>query len=541
MRSALFPNFKMSADEDTELRDLVAQTLETNGTLGKIRAQLRASVFLALEEQESVQNKTPFLNKDLKQFLSTKEGRQIASLVREFLEFFDLEFTLAVFDPETGLGQDYDKRATLARELKLPDTGSSPKAPLLSEVVRPTPQGSKPPLTHSRSITEEAEDTVRIPKELTATQIEAAQKKFEYYDKDGSGSIDKDELRDLFIDIFPHFHKNMLDRYVNDEFKAVDSDFSSRIYSLTPRGIDFEEFLGMYKRLFLLCRTVVSDDVGDIVPTSPKKMRDVPSSPPSSKSSSYAENNFFNSLEAKNHKNLEHNKQPSSEASNGPKHNSLIDLGSDQEGDSFFDEPVPAAGSYTLSNRNVSPSSHNRRSSSPGRTSQIPVYIAGARSEEKDKKPTSNGGTAQKHGTGNMSSLQGLPSLTSDKAPPAQSHGNSSLNASSDPNLRSLDKRMVDLGFGDSQEDFEYEDDFQDSIHSASAKSPRVKSEAKSVNENGGGSIAEEIEEEDLDDFSIEGEDFLKSDKSEFDDMTTDRSISQADGGFDYAEEVHLP
>ncbi|XP_048239701.1 centrosomal protein 43-like isoform X6 [Haliotis rufescens] len=512
MRSALFPNFKMSADEDTELRDLVAQTLETNGTLGKIRAQLRASVFLALEEQESVQNKTPFLNKDLKQFLSTKEGRQIASLVREFLEFFDLEFTLAVFDPETGLGQDYDKRATLARELKLPDTGSSPKAPLLSEVVRPTPQGSKPPLTHSRSITEEAEDTVRIPKELTATQIEAAQKKFEYYDKDGSGSIDKDELRDLFIDIFPHFHKNMLDRYVNDEFKAVDSDFSSRIYSLTPRGIDFEEFLGMYKRLFLLCRTVVSDDVGDIVPTSPKKMRDVPSSPPSSKSSSYAENNFFNSLEAKNHKNLEHNKQPSSEASNGPKHNSLIDLGSDQEGDSFFDEPVPAAGSYTLSN-----------------------------SEEKDKKPTSNGGTAQKHGTGNMSSLQGLPSLTSDKAPPAQSHGNSSLNASSDPNLRSLDKRMVDLGFGDSQEDFEYEDDFQDSIHSASAKSPRVKSEAKSVNENGGGSIAEEIEEEDLDDFSIEGEDFLKSDKSEFDDMTTDRSISQADGGFDYAEEVHLP
>ena len=27
----------MSADEDTELRDLVAQTLESNGVLGKIR------------------------------------------------------------------------------------------------------------------------------------------------------------------------------------------------------------------------------------------------------------------------------------------------------------------------------------------------------------------------------------------------------------------------------------------------------------------------------------------------------------------------
>lgn len=29
----------MSADEDTELRDLVAQTLETSGVLGKIRVR----------------------------------------------------------------------------------------------------------------------------------------------------------------------------------------------------------------------------------------------------------------------------------------------------------------------------------------------------------------------------------------------------------------------------------------------------------------------------------------------------------------------
>ncbi len=33
----------MSVDEDTELRDLVAQTLETNGVLGKIRVRLQSS------------------------------------------------------------------------------------------------------------------------------------------------------------------------------------------------------------------------------------------------------------------------------------------------------------------------------------------------------------------------------------------------------------------------------------------------------------------------------------------------------------------
>lgn len=31
----------MSTDEDTELRDLVAQTLETNGVLNKIRVSIK--------------------------------------------------------------------------------------------------------------------------------------------------------------------------------------------------------------------------------------------------------------------------------------------------------------------------------------------------------------------------------------------------------------------------------------------------------------------------------------------------------------------
>lgn len=34
--------FKMSAEEDTELRDMVAQTLESKGVLGKIRVGKRA-------------------------------------------------------------------------------------------------------------------------------------------------------------------------------------------------------------------------------------------------------------------------------------------------------------------------------------------------------------------------------------------------------------------------------------------------------------------------------------------------------------------
>ncbi|XP_072712350.1 centrosomal protein 43 isoform X3 [Ciconia boyciana] len=76
-----------ATEEDTELRDLLVQTLESSGVLNKIKgscchqskkshyasycvpllsyfvlAELRAAVFLALEEQEKVENKTPLLN-----------------------------------------------------------------------------------------------------------------------------------------------------------------------------------------------------------------------------------------------------------------------------------------------------------------------------------------------------------------------------------------------------------------------------------------------------------------------------------------------
>lgn len=45
------------AEEDTELRDLLVQTLENSGVLNRIKAELRAAVFLALEEQEKVEVK----------------------------------------------------------------------------------------------------------------------------------------------------------------------------------------------------------------------------------------------------------------------------------------------------------------------------------------------------------------------------------------------------------------------------------------------------------------------------------------------------
>ena len=76
---------------------------------------------------------------------------------REFLQFFDLDFSLAVFDPETNIGRDvqYRERTKLCSALGLTeltdpevrlikvnfitlldDCKCPPQAPLLSEIMR---------------------------------------------------------------------------------------------------------------------------------------------------------------------------------------------------------------------------------------------------------------------------------------------------------------------------------------------------------------------------------------------------------------------
>ncbi|VFV25589.1 fgfr1 oncogene partner [Lynx pardinus] len=130
-------------EEDMELRDLLVQTLENSGVLNRIKAELRAAVFLALEEQEKVENKTPLVNESLRKFLNTRDGRLVAGLVAEFLQFFNLDFTLAVFQPETSTFQGLEGRENLARDLGIIEAEGTVGGPLLLEVIRRCQQKEK--------------------------------------------------------------------------------------------------------------------------------------------------------------------------------------------------------------------------------------------------------------------------------------------------------------------------------------------------------------------------------------------------------------
>ncbi|XP_073788453.1 centrosomal protein 43 isoform X9 [Danio rerio] len=253
----------MSAtEEDTELRDLLIQNLENSGVLNKIKAELRAAVFLALEEQDKVENKTPLVNENLKKSLNTKDGRLVAGLITDFLQVFNLDFTLAVFQPEISTLNGLDSREVLSKELGISESEVNKNSPLLLELVK---RGRHREKTSIFTEGDRVADRT-FPKELLPRQIAEARKKFDSHDKNRSGEINRDAVIGIFADLFPQFSRNMLDCYVTEELRAKGKDTSSTI--------DFQDFLGMYKCFFIQCRSVVTSDNSDALYSSSKTTED---------------------------------------------------------------------------------------------------------------------------------------------------------------------------------------------------------------------------------------------------------------------------
>merc|ERR1712062_477121 len=133
----IFVTMSFEVEEDTELRDLVTSALQTSGVLGKIKAQLRSNVYLAIEGEDELKKKSNHVNTKLDRFASTSEGRLALQLIREFLVFFGLDYSQMVFEPEAieGRGVTLRDREELIENLGFAETLNQ-DVPLLSEIIK---------------------------------------------------------------------------------------------------------------------------------------------------------------------------------------------------------------------------------------------------------------------------------------------------------------------------------------------------------------------------------------------------------------------
>ncbi|KAJ8765886.1 hypothetical protein K2173_020402 [Erythroxylum novogranatense] len=100
--------------EMMDLKTLVTRTLEKKGVLAKIRAELRASVFEAIEEEDRVIEKEESLppallgscNDRARQLHASPSGRLLTALICEYLDWAQLNHTQKVYLPECNLQKD---------------------------------------------------------------------------------------------------------------------------------------------------------------------------------------------------------------------------------------------------------------------------------------------------------------------------------------------------------------------------------------------------------------------------------------------------
>jgi len=141
-----------------DLKNVVIQTLEEEGTLGQLRAQLRARVFKAIEKNAEPAAKQAagfqWQNPAAQKVHETEEARLVAHMIKEYLDFYRMEYTLSVYVPEAALSN----QESLSREELLRKAGlqSQTQTPLLVQMLKQLKSGgnSQPgksaaaPITH---------------------------------------------------------------------------------------------------------------------------------------------------------------------------------------------------------------------------------------------------------------------------------------------------------------------------------------------------------------------------------------------------------
>ena len=144
-----------------DLKNLMIQTLEANGILGQLRAQIRCSVFKIIDNQDDMENPRTrgksalhWENQKARECLEKNgaNGILLAELIREFLEFYRLDYTKQIYLPESNLGsKKQSSTEELIAQSGLSQNEINKNKPLLLQILEKFLSGSGPSLPKSAS------------------------------------------------------------------------------------------------------------------------------------------------------------------------------------------------------------------------------------------------------------------------------------------------------------------------------------------------------------------------------------------------------
>ena len=119
-------------DLQQEAKDLVLNELEKNGVINYMRAKIKKSILdIISNEKENTKQKLDFdFMTPLHRLNKPKEIVLVCQLIKEFLKFYEMEYTLPIFENESNVKENI-KRESLLKEVKLQGKKDDSKPVLL--------------------------------------------------------------------------------------------------------------------------------------------------------------------------------------------------------------------------------------------------------------------------------------------------------------------------------------------------------------------------------------------------------------------------
>ena len=119
-------------DLQQEAKDLVLNELEKNGVINYMRAKIKKSILdIINNEKENTKQKLDFdFMTPLHRLNKPKEIVLVCQLIKEFLKFYEMEYTLPIFENESNVKENI-KRESLLKEVKLQGKKDDSKPVLL--------------------------------------------------------------------------------------------------------------------------------------------------------------------------------------------------------------------------------------------------------------------------------------------------------------------------------------------------------------------------------------------------------------------------
>jgi hypothetical protein len=121
-----------------DMKNLLIQALETRGVLGQIRAKLRSSVFKIVDDQDQKFNMGCGLkweNPTLYKITDTKIGQLSAELIREFMEYLKMDYSLSVFIPECSISPERIRKEEIFGKLGIKPNSELNESPTLYFII----------------------------------------------------------------------------------------------------------------------------------------------------------------------------------------------------------------------------------------------------------------------------------------------------------------------------------------------------------------------------------------------------------------------